>query len=135
MATITVPAGTVLFHGTDAHERFLVPRGPAWFAGDWGTAARWAGWGSKARADRRVLRVALLRPVVLRDTVRERAWRKFCLELCGDPDACIWGVAKEAVKRGLGGWYGGNEVLLADTGLLRHLGQTPVPDGIVPHGR
>jgi hypothetical protein len=51
-----LPAGTPLFHGTDAEAEFQIPRGPAWFSPDRRLAGKWAGWASTSQPKpRRVL--------------------------------------------------------------------------------
>lgn len=133
--TKTLTAGTVLYHGTDALEEFLIPRGPAWFAWDWQSAAKWAGWGSKARGQRRVIQARLTAPLEVQDTSICEDWRELCYRLIGDEDATPWNMAKAVAENDLGGWYGRAEILLVDVSLLEQVSVRNVPDDIVPWGR
>ena len=42
--TTSLPVGTELYHGTQAPERFDVPRGPAWFSDSEGVADNFVRW-------------------------------------------------------------------------------------------
>ncbi len=136
LRTILLPAGNVLFHGTDAFEEFDLPRGAAWFAWTWTDAALWAGWGSKARGQRRVIEVEVRADIVLLDTGKAADGHRRCERLCGDSDATPWGAATAVGSLGFNGWKGNTEVLIVEpASALAFRSLSRVPDSIIPHGR
>lgn len=116
----TLPAGTLLYHGTAAMAEFAVPRGPAWFAETAAEAARWCGWRKSGLpvafgGPRRVLVVRLAAPVTLPDTAALRDWEALNRRTCGTSEPYIEQAVRGVVAAGLAGWYGRTEVMLVDT--------------------
>lgn len=114
-----LPAGTLLFHGSDCDGDFLIPDGPAWFAFTKPKAAEWAGWSEsvppgRSKGDKRVLALKSIADVKLIDTRKLQTWQKLCVDLCGDAEAGTGTVAYRAREASLVGWYGRTEVLLTD---------------------
>jgi hypothetical protein len=128
MSTVELPPETVLFHGSSGLGGFLVPTGPAWFARDFATAESWAGWKQSAVRDKRQLRfvigVETIRPLTLVDTRLYENWKSFCSAMTGEDEPVIRDAANKCVQNNLGGWYGRDEVMVADTSCLKHLSIT-----------
>lgn len=101
-----IPAGQMLYHGTDCAGDFLLPDGPAWFSRWYWFAATMAGWRppppGRSRGPRRVLKARLSRDIVLRDF--GDSWF--------NPDSEE--IAGLADTPGIDGWYARTEVLLLD---------------------
>lgn len=140
MPTRTIPAGTHLFHGTDCAGDFTVPDGPAWFAATHDEAAYWAGWNvpahDRADGERRVHDFVTLADVTLVDLDAcqdghdgDGAWERLCAAVTGDDEyLCRDELASAMAERGMAGWCGEGEVLLALPGeLLGFLSRRHVP--------
>lgn len=112
-----MPPGILLYHGTTATSAFDVPRGPAWFVHNHGTAFDWAGWSLPPPYPyggiRRVIACVVIDVVTLVDTTNPTMWWKLCDIMGGDPDASTYEVAGAMVRAGLDGWYGGAEVMIS----------------------
>jgi hypothetical protein len=132
---MTLPAGTVLFHGTDnddfdeSNDRL---EGPAWVSTSKSVAAHFAsrsgGWGGVKRVISYTLADALSLP--------EITSRADMLELSEEHDICLGGAEeiRESFQASeLPGWIipnnypDGDDILIVDTSLLDYVGVELLP--------
>lgn len=114
----TMPAGTLLFHGSNANDHFEMPEGPAWFTLDNKAADFWSGWHQtdpRNQGTRRVMQFEVTRDIELVDW-RHQSYEEaldFAEALTGDPEAGPYTEA-EALKGLTEGWIGKDEVMIID---------------------
>lgn len=143
----TIPAGTKLFHGTDAPGKdFRIPRGPAFFAWDQTIAHKWAGWTTHAHtpadrySDKRVIEYVTTRDIELLDLDavpndrRGDGWARWCEMITGELDELGPQIVAAKLKRlGENGWTADSEVMLCNPSrdlkfVERQLVEAPVAD-------
>jgi len=111
---VSVPTGTILYHGTDSPKSFTMLRGPSWLVDDIRKAEEWAGWSeSGGGGKKRVLEFSTKKQLKLLDTRALRQWRRVGILLMDDDDPCMWGLARKVAEAGFDGWLGNTEVMIS----------------------
>lgn len=142
LPTLTLKAGTRLFHGTRCVGEFEAPDGPAWFAFDRDKAREWCDWSNeppkgRTHGEARVLCYEVSADVELLDTRTLRAWQRAGIALVDDDDPEIYSLAAAVARSGRGGWFGRSEVMLSEPSarLLRLAPEeTDEPEAEAPRG-
>ena len=128
-----IPAGTLLFHGTDCVGDFTIPDGPAWFAFSREKADYWSKIQStvpsgRTKGESRVLEFVVEKDVSPFDTEHYDDWVRMCEWFVGGSDATPHQLANALALHGHLGWYGREEILLTSPeAWLRRLPDSPIP--------
>jgi GNAT superfamily N-acetyltransferase len=102
----TLPAGTRLFHGTDARSSFKMLAGPAWLTESIDTAQLWVGWKEAGGGGkRRILEYETTRDLKLVNVTARSQWQNLGDLLMDDPEPCIWTLADRVKEEGYDGWW------------------------------
>lgn len=121
---VTLPAGTVLYHGTAATAEFAALEDrPTWFCLERNRAVGWAGWASEDAGRKRCLKFRLTADVSLLDTVAVEQWEAVCEAFTGDPDPGIGDISKALRRADEAGWFGRTEIMLTRPAVAEWLGE------------
>ena len=120
---IVLHAGTHIYHGTDCVGDLSQIVGPAWFAHNWNTAKRWAGWtgpiAGRQQGEKRVITYQVTSDIELFDTNLAQNYYPLAELLCGDPEIGLCILAARFAEFNLNGWLSSAEIMLCKP--LQHI--------------